>query len=278
MDGQVLGIDLDLFVTEIGLTVAGFAAIIGIWVERDPARPKRYAMWLSILIALATGVGMFQCYDDDQDQKKVEGDLARVLAQLDKIASSSDVDIPALNDLIKTELASQARANPGVVAGFAQKVSDEGEDPAEVLGAYLPESEVQDLSRKNKVKPPSSPKPPTPVATVAAAEAGDAAAAPVPRSQRRKSLSFGGGAPKLRMPGGAAAKTEPAVEKKPEETAKKEEEAPKEEEKPDAKPSIKLPGGGDTPAGLRKPLLPAPKGPPTPPPAPGKGGKPSLIK
>jgi hypothetical protein len=275
MDGQILGIDLDLFVTEVGLIVAGFAAIIGIWVERDPARPKRYAAWLSILIGLATGVGMFQCYDDDQDQKKVEGDLARVLAQLDKIASSSDVDIPALNDLIKTELASQARANPGVVANFAQKVSDEGEDPADVLGAYLPESEVQDLARKNKVKPPSAPKAPTPVPTVAAAEGGSEGApavAAVPRSQRRKQLSFGGGAPKLRIPV-TPPKAEPPPEKKAEEPKKEEPAEEKPEDKADDK-TVKLPL--DKGASLKRPLPTPPKGPTPPAPAPKLG--PSLKR
>ena len=268
MDGQILGIDLDLFVTEVGLLVAGLAAVIGIWVERDPARPKRYAAWLSALIAMATGVGMFQCYDDDQDQKKVEGDLARVLAQLDKIASSSEVDLPALNDLIKTELASQARANPGVVAGFAQKVSDEGEDPADVLAAYLPESEVQDLTRKNAVKPPTSPKPPTPVPTVAAAEGGDAPPiAVLPRSQRRNQLSFGGGAPKLRTPV-LTPKAEAPPEKKAEEPKKEEPEEKVEETKPEDK-AVKLPLV-DKAGGLKRPLPPPPKGPTAP--AVPKGG------
>jgi hypothetical protein len=211
MQGKVLGVDYDLLITMIGLLVAGMAAIIGIWVERDPKRPPRYAIWLSALIALATGVSMFQTYDDDQDQKKVEADLARVLQQMDKIASTSTVDIPELNDLLKTELAAQSRANPDVVRGFAQRVADEGGDPAEVVAAYLPESEVQGMQRKGTftVKP-AKPTTAAAVATAEAAQANNASAdaAPGKAYSRRRKLTFGGGAPILRE-GGETAEIKP---------------------------------------------------------------------
>ncbi|HTJ83135.1 MAG TPA: hypothetical protein VL400_15560 [Polyangiaceae bacterium] len=208
MNGEIYGIGYDVLVTQLGLIVAGMAAIIGIWVERDPDRPKRYAIWLSALIALATGVGMFQTWKDDQDQKKVEADLARVLQQLDKIASSSDVDIPELNDLLKTELAAQSRANPDVVRGFAQRVADEGGDPAEAFAAYLPESEVQGMQRKGTlaVKPTTQSKKTAAVAandtsasggTASGGAATDAGADSKPVTRRRK-LTFGGGPARLR--------------------------------------------------------------------------------
>lgn len=211
MDEKFFGIDGDLMITEIGLVVAGMAAIIGIWVERDRSKPPRYAIWLSALIALATSVGMFQCFDDHFDQKKVEEDLARVLASLDKIASESDVDLPALNDLIKSEIAAANRANPSVVEKVAQRVADEGGDPATVMAAYLPEGEVQAMQRSGRleVKPSTAAPKPEPQAAKAEAE-GDAAGQELAvrsgsgegRSVRkRRTLTFGGGP--ARIIGGA---------------------------------------------------------------------------
>lgn len=203
MDEKFFGIDGDLLITEIGLVVAGMAAIIGIWVERDRSKPARYAIWLSALIALATSVGMFQCFDDHFDQKKVEEDLARVLASLDKIAAESDVDLPALNDLIKSEIAAASRANPSVVEKVAQRVADEGGDPAVVMGAYLPEGEVQAMQRSGRlaVKPPSTPVAPKPEAEAAKAEGEGAGQELAARSgsgegrsvRKRRTLTFGGG-------------------------------------------------------------------------------------
>lgn len=204
MDEKFFGIDGDLLITEIGLVVAGMAAIIGIWVERDRSKPARYAIWLSALIALATSVGMFQCFDDHFDQKKVEEDLARVLASLDKIAAESDVDLPALNDLIKSEIAAASRANPSVVEKVAQRVADEGGDPATVMAAYLPEGEVQAMQRSGRlaVKPPSTPAATKPEPEAAKAADGEGAAQELAarsgsgegRSiRKRRTLTFGGG-------------------------------------------------------------------------------------
>jgi hypothetical protein len=210
MDEKFFGIDGDLLITEIGLVVAGMAAIIGIWVERDRSKPPRYAIWLSALISLATSVGMFQCFDDHFDQKKVEEDLARVLASLDKIASESDVDLPALNDLIKSEIAAANRANPSVVEKVAQRVADEGGDPATVMAAYLPEGEVQAMQRSGRfaVKPQTAPATPRPEQEAAKGDAEGSGQELAARSgsgegrsvRKRRTLTFGGGP--ARMVGG----------------------------------------------------------------------------
>jgi hypothetical protein len=241
MEGKLLGLDYDLLVTLIGLLVAGMAAIIGIWVERDAKRPIRYAVWLSVLIALATFVGMFQTYDDDQDQKKVEADLARVLQQLDKIATDNDVEIPELNDLIKTELAAQSRTNPNVVNEFAQRVSDEGDNPSDVVGAYLPAAEVEKIERKGTFKPKPRAKPEAPLAVAPKEEATPSPGAPPlatpeSRKERRRKLSFGGGPAKLLTPPKPEAKEEPKKEE-PKEEPKQEEVAAPPKEKQDAQPS-----------------------------------------
>ena len=80
--------DTGLIISLAGLGVAGFSSLLGIWLERDMDKPKKIAAALSILIILATGVGMVQALLDQESQQKMEGDLARMLATLDKIASS----------------------------------------------------------------------------------------------------------------------------------------------------------------------------------------------
>jgi hypothetical protein len=147
--------DVELIITLAGLTVAGLAAVLGIWVERDEAKPPRYAYALSILILLATMVGMYQCYSDAKQGEKLEADMARMLQMLDKISNESEVEIPELDELVRTEIAAQSRANPKVVTKLAQRVADEGGDPGEMLGKHLPPSEMEGLQRKGEltVKP-----------------------------------------------------------------------------------------------------------------------------
>ncbi len=148
---------IGLMISLAGLAVAGFSSLLGMWLERDPDKPKKIAFALSLLILLATGVGMVQAMLDSAEQDKMQEDMARMLATLDKIASSSDVAIPELDSLVKSELAAQSRSNPDVVKKMAQRVADDGGDPNAVLGSYMSASEVQELGRKGglKVKPPA---------------------------------------------------------------------------------------------------------------------------
>jgi hypothetical protein len=152
---------LEILITLAGLIVAGLAAILGMWMERDKNKPPRYAYSLSILILLATAVGMFQTYMDAKEAEKMEGDMARMLAMLEQIQSNSECEIPELQELVKTEVASQSRSNPRLVQKFAQRVADEGGDPQAILAKSLPPGDVENLSRKGalKLKPPSAPAP-----------------------------------------------------------------------------------------------------------------------
>lgn len=150
-DMQIFGMNFGLFVSEVGLLVTGLAAIIGIWVERDPERPIRYAVWLSSLVTLATAVGMYQCWSDDKQQAKLEGDLARIIHSLDGIAHESEVEVPVLNGMLKGEISAQARSNPRVMAAVAQRVADAGGDPAAMMASYLPDHEVQALHRSGRL-------------------------------------------------------------------------------------------------------------------------------
>lgn len=148
----ILGLDEGLFISEVGLLLTAVSAVVGIWIDRDTERPLRYSVWLTLLVVLATGVGVFQSYTGYLDQEKLKGDIARILQKVDKIANQGNADVPALNEVLKNEVSEQTRDNPDVMAAIAQRVADEGGDPKAVLGAYLTEQDVQHLADKGKLK------------------------------------------------------------------------------------------------------------------------------
>lgn len=150
-DITTLGSAMDpgLLITTVGVIVAGFAAVLGIWMERDDAKPPRYAYALSILILLATVVSVAQSYFDAKEGEKLEEDMARLIQQMDKIATNSHD--PALQNLIASELSAQSRSNPDIVQKLAQRVSDDGGDPTALLGKHLDASEVEGIARKGLV-------------------------------------------------------------------------------------------------------------------------------
>lgn len=134
--------DRGLILALVGLTVAGLASLLGIWMERDPNRPPRWAIGLSILIAAATIVSCFQSIADAEESAKTEEDLARMLQTLDKIASDQGGENPALKDFLSNEMAAQSRSNPDVIKRVADRVSAEGGDANAVLARNLPPSEL----------------------------------------------------------------------------------------------------------------------------------------
>ncbi|MCK9461938.1 MAG: hypothetical protein M0R80_20090 [Proteobacteria bacterium] len=150
-----------LLVVLIGIAVAGLAAVVAIWVERDRTRPRKFAWALSVLILLATGVTILQSFlqdkqdkidqaADEAEKEKLRGDMARMMQTLDKIAGESGD--PRLQQFLSTEIEAQSRANPGVVQKLAQRYADEGEDPAQKLAKHLPKSEVQKMARSGSIK------------------------------------------------------------------------------------------------------------------------------
>ncbi len=147
----ILGVDEGLFISEVGLALTAIAAAVGIWIDRDTERPLSYSIWLTVLVVFATGVGVFQAYTGYLDQEKLKGDIARILQKVDKIANQGKADVPALNEVLKNEVAEQTRDNPDVLAAMAQRVADEGGDPKGVLGVYLADGEMQGLAAKGKL-------------------------------------------------------------------------------------------------------------------------------
>jgi hypothetical protein len=134
----------------VAVAVAGLAAVVGIWMERDPRRPPKWAWGISILILMAMLVSVAQSYFDHQAGEKLEQDMARMLQQLDKLAADSED--PALQAFVTSELSAQARANPDIVEKLSERVEEDGGDAAEMLSKHMPASEVAALSKKGKVK------------------------------------------------------------------------------------------------------------------------------
>lgn len=147
-------LDTELIVTVSAVVVAGMAAILGIWMERDSTKPPRYAWALSALILLATMVSLMQSMLDKREQDKIKDDMARMLATMDKIASESND--PALLDLVKSEISAQSRDNPDVVEKVAERVVADGRDAEEMLGKHLDAADAEKVARKASSKPRES--------------------------------------------------------------------------------------------------------------------------
>ncbi|MBC8072384.1 MAG: hypothetical protein IAG13_28940, partial [Deltaproteobacteria bacterium] len=147
-------LDTELVVTATAVIVAGMAAILGIWMERDAKKPPRYAWALSALILLATAVSLMQSMLDKAEQDEIKEDMARLLATMDKIASESND--PALLELVNDEINAQSRDNPDVVEKVAERVVADGRDANEMLGKHLDPADAEKASRKANAKPRES--------------------------------------------------------------------------------------------------------------------------
>lgn len=137
--------DTGLILALVGLGVAGLASVLGIWMERDPNRPPRWAIALTVLIGAATVVSLFQSVADAAEAAKVEEDLARMLQTLDKIAQESG-DNPELANFLSKEMEAQTRGNPDVMKKMTERVAAEGGDPNAVLARHLPASEIKGIA------------------------------------------------------------------------------------------------------------------------------------
>jgi hypothetical protein len=118
--------DIGMIVTFAGIVVAGLAGVLGVWMERDPEAPPRWAWVFSVLILVATGIEMAHSTVQAAEDGETEEAMARVLEQLTIISAHSDN--PALASFVSSELAAQARNNPGVVAKLEKKVAAKGGD------------------------------------------------------------------------------------------------------------------------------------------------------
>lgn len=149
-DIHVLGIRLPLLIAELGMLVTVLSAIVGVWIERDRSKPIKKAVALTVLVIFGGGASAYQAYDDDQDQVELEEGLAKILEQLDQVAVASEVELPDLNEALKSELLVHGRANPKVLRELAKRIAAKGGDPVKMLAAYLPEADLQAMMREGK--------------------------------------------------------------------------------------------------------------------------------
>jgi hypothetical protein len=96
---------LELFVSVIGLSVACFTAVLGIWIERDRARPPYTAILLSIMILIALFVELGHAFFEEYRENALQDEMARILEQLEEIAAESG------DERLSTMVRQQARAN-----------------------------------------------------------------------------------------------------------------------------------------------------------------------
>lgn len=123
--------DVGLMVTFAGVVVAGLAAILGVWMERDPKAPAKSGYLFTGLIVIATCVELSHAMAATAEQNETDAKLARVLERMADLAASGNN--PALEQFVGAELAVQARANPDVVKKMEASIEEKGGDPKAVL-------------------------------------------------------------------------------------------------------------------------------------------------
>lgn len=86
-----------LIMSVAAMCIGGFSALLGIWVDRDVARPRVFAASMSVLILCALVVGVAQAYLDQMDRIEKDQDLERMLDMTYEIAvASGDPELIAL--------------------------------------------------------------------------------------------------------------------------------------------------------------------------------------
>lgn len=133
----------ELWVALAAVIVAGLAAILGVWIERDADAPPATATFLSLIILLAVLVGLAQTVADVAEGEQLEDDVANMLVALDAIAQKGGN--AELTQFIAGEMQAQARANPEVLAKVRKTVAAEGGDGDALLARHLPAAELSGL-------------------------------------------------------------------------------------------------------------------------------------
>jgi hypothetical protein len=118
-----------LMITIAGLLVAAASSLLGVWLERDPARPSRNGWLLSAMILSAAGVGVAQASVNRASNAEMAANMARILDDLAVLAK----DDPALGAYVSEQVRMQAQANPEVLDRMSDRARARGEAPSDVL-------------------------------------------------------------------------------------------------------------------------------------------------
>jgi hypothetical protein len=102
----------------VALSVGAIAAILGMWVGRNPASPTRNAKLMTVLILAAVMVGVFHAYLDADEMIAQEQDLDRIMETIREIAIASGDE----------EIARVMESDFGVVIDVPENAGSAGED------------------------------------------------------------------------------------------------------------------------------------------------------
>jgi hypothetical protein len=119
-----------LLVSMVGVIIAALAGVLGVWMERDPDGPRRWAFVFSGLIVFASGGELINTATADARDNATDAKLATVLEAMSELAAKGNN--PALEQYVGAELAVQARANPTVVKKMEKSIAAKGGDPTAV--------------------------------------------------------------------------------------------------------------------------------------------------
>lgn len=122
--------DIGLIVTFAGVLVATLAGVLGVWMERDPDAPKRWAFVFSGFILVSSGVELLNSLDSAAEGARTDAKLATVLLAMSDLAAKGGN--PALEQFVGAELAVQARANPQMVKKMEKEIKAKGGDPTTI--------------------------------------------------------------------------------------------------------------------------------------------------
>lgn len=128
-------LDLGLLLSCIGLVVTALSAVLGIWIDRDASKPRRWAFLLSLLVLMAAFGSMGEVMAEARESARLEAEMARILEKLDQLAAESND--PALQEFVTQEVQAQQRANPRVVDRMARRYEARGKDSRKELGRHL---------------------------------------------------------------------------------------------------------------------------------------------
>ena len=148
--------DIGIIVIFVGLIVGGLTAIIGMWIERDRRRPPTWITGLTVLIGMATLVSLYQAWEESKESEKLQNDMARMLLKLDEVAAKAGDQSGDLAEFLKTEMASQNRANPRVLNRMSEQVTQQGGDAVAMLSRHLPPDQVGNLNAASNRKSAAS--------------------------------------------------------------------------------------------------------------------------
>lgn len=139
MDTRLL--EIGFVASALGLMATALSSLLGIWIDRDPSRPRRWAIALSFLVLVTQAVAIQELRSNAEESARLQEDMARILESLDQMAAQSEDD--GLDTFVEQEIRTQMRANPKVVERMARRYEAKGKDAAAELGRHVDPADLE---------------------------------------------------------------------------------------------------------------------------------------